>query len=503
MRPTDEQQEAIDAARARKTMTIQAGAGCGKSRTLEEIALAMPNEQILCVVYNASVRRELQSKMPKNVTCHTNHSYARQMILNQWSGHLNRINANRQNGKAQASILGVTGPTRINADTVLTPAARARLAMGAVLAWCKSADPELRPEHIPTPMGIGKPEDIAHLREIIMPIADKARADIRSATGSLKWQHDYYLKMAQLKLARSTHQTLPFDMVMMDECQDVNPVAASLYLDMQTALQRIIVGDSSQAINGWNGSVDILRTFPADALLFLSKSFRFGPAIANEANKWLSLLHAPIRLEGHEPVGSTIGPIDRPDAVLCRTNAAAMAEVFGILKAGGSPALVGGGSEIASMAMAAEQLKDGRATDHPDLCAFANWAEVQDYVEQDPLGNDLKVFVELVDSYGAAEVRQAALKVKDASKAGPGDTKVATAHRSKGLEFDSVRVANDFRQPNPEAGDTGDTPVGRDELMLSYVTVTRAMKRLDRGSLAWIDEYVSGSRANRRLSSVA
>ncbi|MGW0485751.1 AAA family ATPase [Nonomuraea sp. NPDC003214] len=500
MRPTEEQQAAIDAARAGKTLTIQAGAGCGKSSTLKEIALALPGKRILCVVYNKSVRKELMRKMPRNVTVHTNHSYARSMILNRWSSHLGRMEGDRQNAKAQADILDQVGPVRINANVVLTPAARARLAMGAVLAWCKSADTELKPEHIPTPLGITNAQDIKTLREVILPITDKARADIRSPKGRLKWQHNFYLKMGQLMLARSEHQTLPYDLVMMDECQDVNPVAASLYLDMQTALQRIIVGDSAQAINGWNGAIDILNTFPADQLLFLSKSFRFGSAIAEEANKWLTLLGAPLRLHGHEPVGSTIGPVVQPDAVLCRTNAAAMGQVFDILDKNGTPALVGGGNEIASLAMAAEQLKRGALTDHPDLCAFSNWAELQDYVDQDPLGQDLKVFVELVDSHGVEKIKDAAFRVKDAEHAGPGDTIVSTSHKSKGLEWANVRVANDFRQPNPDAGDTGDTPVNRDELMLSYVTVTRAMKRLDRGSLAWIDEHVRG---RRHLAAIA
>ncbi|MFD9947697.1 AAA family ATPase [Nonomuraea sp. NPDC059023] len=500
MRPTDEQQAAIDAARAGKTIKLQAGAGCGKSTTLKDIALALPGKRILCVVYNKSVRQELARKMPKNVTVHTNHSFARSMVLNRWGGHLDRINGNRQNAKVQADILDQVGPVRINKDTVLTPPARARLAMGAVLAWCKSADTDLRPEHIPTPLGIAKAEDIQRLREVILPVTEKARADIKSASGRLKWQHDYYLKMAQLMLARSNQQTLPFDVVMMDECQDVNPVAASLYLDMQTALQRIIVGDSAQAINGWNGAIDILGTFPADQLLFLSKSFRFGPAVAEEANKWLTLLGAPLRLHGHEPVGSTIGPIERPDAVLCRTNAAAMGQIFDILDKDGTPALVGGGSEIASLAMAAGELKKGSLTDHPDLCAFSNWAELQDYVAQDPLGQDLKVFVELVDAHGVEKIKDAAFQVKDAAQAGPGDTIVCTSHKSKGLEWANVRVANDFRQPNPDAGATGETPVNREELMLSYVTVTRAMQRLDRGSLAWIDQFVRG---RRHLAAIA
>ncbi|MER5322361.1 UvrD-helicase domain-containing protein [Streptosporangium roseum] len=493
MRPTTQQQAVIDEARAGKTLTVQAGAGSGKSTTLRAVAEAMPGTRILCVVYNKSVRLELRGKMPRNVACHTNHSYAMQIIRNHWSGHLDRMKGNRQTGAQQANILCLSGPVRINANVVLSPAQRARLAMAAINTWCKSAELDLLPEHIKAPMGISDRADVQRLREVILPVAHAARADIRKRDGQLKWQHDYYLKMAQLLVARGG-MTLPYDLIMVDECQDTNEAAADLYLFTQAATQRIIVGDSAQAINGWNGSVDILRTFPADQLLFLSKSFRFGPAIAEEANKWLTLLGAPLRLEGHEPVGSTIGPIDQPDAVLCRTNAAAMGEVFTALKNGRTPALVGGGGEIERLAEAAELLQAGLPTDHPDLCAFPSWAMVRDYVENDPLGNDLKVFADLVDSYGATTVRRAAKQVKDAEHALPGDTVISTGHRSKGLEWRKVRAAGDFRAPNADSTKSGDTPVNREELMLNYVTVTRAMERLDRGSLAWIDDYVPGTR---------
>lgn len=498
MRPTDEQQAIIDAAKAGNTLTVQAGAGCGKSSTLVAIAKSLPKQRILCVVYNKSVRLELIEKMPKNVHPHTNHSYARRIVANHWRGHLDRMGGTtangirkpkRQTGQQQANILNLSGPVRINSDTVLSPAQRASLAVATVDGWCKTADLALGPEHIKVPANITDPKDIDRLREVILPITEKIRADIRSRDGKLIWTHDYYLKIAQLLIAKG-NISLPYDLIMVDECQDTNGAAASLYLDSQANTQRILVGDSSQAINGWNGSIDILNTFPADKVLTLSKSFRFGPAVANEANKWLTLLGAPLRLNGHEPVGSTLGPVKQPDALLTRTNAAAMGEVFGILKEGGSPALVGGGEEIQRMAEAAILLKAGEATDHPDLCAFTSWAEVQDYVEADPRGNDLRAFVELVDSYGAEEVHQVAKQVKNASQAGPGDTIISTAHKSKGLEWANVRVGGDFRQPDDNRQDG--LPVDREELMLSYVTVTRAMKRLDRGSLDWIDQYVRG-----------
>ncbi|MFI9845108.1 UvrD-helicase domain-containing protein [Nonomuraea sp. NPDC051941] len=503
MRLTHEQQEVVDAARAGKSITVQAGAGAGKSATLNEVAKALRGRRILCVVYNKSVRLELMNKMPRGVACHTNHSYARQIIRNHWSGHLDRMDGNRQSSQQQANILRLTGPERINANVVLTPAQRARLAMGAINNWCKSADLEPLPEHIAPPKSITDPDDVLRLREVIMPVVEAARADIRAKNGELRWQHDYYLKMAQLLVTRYG-LTLPFDLIMVDECQDTNPAAASLYLDTQTSAQRIIVGDSAQAINGWNGSVDILRTFASDVLLFLTKSFRFGPEIAAEANKWLSLLGARLRLEGHTPIHSTIGDVPSPDAILCRTNAAAMGEVLAALKANRTPALVGGGGEIERLSEAAILLQAGQPTDHPDLMAFPSWAMVEDYAENDPLGQDLKTFVDLVNAYGAQEIHRAARQIKKAEHARPGDTIISTAHKSKGLEWNFVRVAGDFRQPNDNALLTGQPPVNDEELMLNYVTVTRAKTRLERGSLDWIDSYASRRpRTSRRLASVA
>ena len=71
-----------------------------------------------------------------------------------------------------------------------------------------------------------------------------------------------------------------------------------------------------------------MSRFQADQRLCLSQSFRFGPAIAAEANKWLQLLDAPLRLRGFDRIPSTVGPIACPDAVLCRTNAEAVRQLL-------------------------------------------------------------------------------------------------------------------------------------------------------------------------------
>lgn len=266
-----------------------------------------------------------------------------------------------------------------------------------------------------------------------------------------------------------------------DEGQDSNPVVAQLVCG-QAHAQRICVGDSNQQLYSWRGAIDALADWPADERLYLSQSWRFGPAIAAEANDWLSQLDTPLRLKGNPAIASVLTSLDVPRAVLCRTNAEAMKQVMAMLAEGRPVALVGGGHQIRQLAEAADDLKNGRRPSHPELFAFATWAELQDYVESDPAGRDLKTFVDLIDAHGADAIIQAVNGLVYEPLA---TTIVSSAHKSKGREWDSVQIAGDFPEPS------GRDDIPRADAMLAYVAVTRARKQLDRAGLAWIDRFIS------------
>src|SRR5437016_5716207 len=136
-----------------------------------------------------------------------------------------------------------------------------------------------------------------------------------------------------------------------------NPVIADLVCSQPA--QRIAVGDSCQQLYAWRGAVDALETWPAEVRLYLSRSWRFGEAIADEANTWLTVLGARLRLTGNPDIPSTVGPVAAPDAVLCRTNAEAVARAITALDNGRRVALVGGGAQILALAEAAVTLQAG------------------------------------------------------------------------------------------------------------------------------------------------
>jgi superfamily I DNA/RNA helicase len=346
--------------------------------------------------------------------------------------------------------------------------------------FCYSAARDIDATHVPSNAGLDSPDQRGALVAAVLPVARRAWEDITSRDGRLPFTHDAYLKIWELSRPR-----LDYDAVFLDEAQDSNPVVSDI-VEGQTDSQRVMVGDRCQAIYGWRGAQDAMSRFPADQRLYLSQSFRFGKAVAAEANKWLAVLRSPLRLQGFERINSVIEPLPTPTAILCRTNAEAVAQVMAATDAGRRPALVGGGKEIRRLAEAAITLKAGIGTDHPELFAFRTWAELQEYVEHDDAGNDLKVFVRLIDQYGPDTVISTVDRLVEEHDA---DVVVSTAHKAKGREWSTVRIAADFREPGDEQPE-----IPREDAMLAYVAVTRARLVLDRSGLAWIDRWIGGSK---------
>jgi hypothetical protein len=472
--PTQEQQAIIDAYLKQQNLVIEAGAGTGKTATLRLLANAAPRRHGIYVAYNRAIADDAKHTFPSNVTCATAHALAYRAVGRQFA---HRLRAPRMPAREVAKLLGITQPMRIDPARILAPQQTARLVMDTVARFCHSAAPEVSPRHVPKLAGLDDPAAIAALREVVVPLAGRAWADLSDRDGSLRFTHDHYLKMWQLAGPR-----FPADVVLLDEAQDANPVVQDV-VERQQQAQRILVGDRCQAIYGWRGAVDAMATFAADQRLALSQSFRFGPPIATEANKWLQILQAPLRLRGSDQVASRVAPIDRGDAVLCRTNAEAVSQLMAAAEQGQRAGLVGGGTDIRRLAEAATTLRAGLGTDHPELFAFRTWGEVQDYVAQDASGSDLKVFVQLIDSYGPDVVIEVMDRLVPEQAA---QVVVSTAHKAKGREWPSVRIAPDFREPKGE-----DTPIPQAEAMLAYVAVTRARQALDPDGLAWVDRWLA------------
>ncbi|GGL08154.1 UvrD-helicase domain-containing protein [Planomonospora parontospora] len=486
--PTIEQEAAVAAFRDGEDLTLQAGAGTGKTTTLTMLAAATPRRG-LYMAFNKAIAVAAAQVFPPTVECRTTHSLAYRAVGHRYRDRM--ANAVRIPSWQVGAHLGIAPNLAVRiGERRITGRTASMAALQTVSRFCHSAAREITAGHVPRLRGLEADPLHAELAELVLPYARRAWADLQNPyEGAVRFDHDHYLKMWAL-----TEPRIEADFLLLDEAQDTNPAVERLFTGQRGRAQLVMVGDSAQAIYGWRGARDVMSGFDGTRLA-LSRSFRFGPALAEEANRWLTLVDAPIRLSGTPDVPTELAAVERPDAILCRTNLGTMAEIMALLQTGGRVGLVGGGEGLATLTRAARDLKAGRRTWHPELALFETWGDLQDYAQFDPAGRDLRTFVDLVDEHGPEVLLDALSRLTDERDA---EVVVSTAHKAKGREWTRVRIGGDFRGGEPEVseGEDGERRQGRvddAEARLAYVAVTRARHRLDLGGLSWIDRYAPTS----------
>ncbi len=478
MKRTAEQQATVDVFNCDENLIVEAGAGTGKTSTIVELAKEAQRRgrRGRYIAFNRAIVAEAGTKLPDNVTARTAHSLAFEAIIrNRPGGHAfaSRLNGGRVRGDQIARQLGIT-PFMVQYGQqakVVQRGVIASLAQRAIRVFCASADRVPSWRHVPYVDGIDLPlptgertyvnnDKLANrVGELLPGMWD----DLTDPEGTLPYDHHHYLKAWEL-----SGPVIPVDFLVVDEAQDLSPVMLSI-VEQQRGVQLVLVGDSAQAIYGWLGAVDALAATTLVARTQLSHSFRFGQAIADVANAVLERLDVELRLRGAPELDSWVGEIDEPRAVLTRTNAVAMQTVLDAQREGRAPLLLGGGSEIQGFADAAHDLMTKGRTSWPDLACFDSWMQVCDYVRNDPQGDELALNVSLVEEYGIDAILTA-LRMMPRTE-DDADVVVSTAHKAKGREWSSVKLASDFREG------FGDLSIP--EWRLLYVACTRAQHALD------------------------
>ncbi|HEV2779636.1 MAG TPA: UvrD-helicase domain-containing protein [Actinophytocola sp.] len=483
--PTPQQRAAVTEFCAGHHLVLQAGAGSGKTTTLAMLA-AGTRRWGRYLAFNSAIAREARGAFGSNVDCRTAHSLAYRAVGWRYE---DRLKAPRMSSAKLAAMLGINLELRLGQRRI-TASGLAYAAQETVIRYCQSADAVIGPQHVPWLRGIGEEYLHDQLAEVVLPYAERMWVDLQNPErGRVRFRHDHYLKMWAL-----TEPVITGKFLLLDEAQDTNPVVEQVFNAQRGHAQLVMVGDSGQAIYGWRGARDVMTGFDG-VQLTLSHSFRFGEGIAVEANRWLAIAGAPIRITGSPSLDSGLDKVERPDAILCRTNGGAMAEILTLLSMGRRVALVGRGDTLSELALAARDLKSGRRTSHPELLLFATWGEVQDYAENDPDGRELQPFVDVIDEHGVDVVLDVISRLCDEAGA---EVTVSTVHKAKGREWPTVRIANDFHEPedpDQEVDATGEPlpgPIDPAEARLAYVAVTRARDRLDLGGLSWINRHPDG-----------
>jgi hypothetical protein len=193
-KPTAEQQAIIDAYRpGTDNLVIEAGAGAGKTSTLKMLAASTPGRRGVYLAYNRAIATDAARDFPRDVLCKTAHGFAFAAVGKQYA---HRLNAARLPANRVAVALGINQPIHFVRDLApLAPAQLARIAMATVKRFCSSADALIEPWHVPRIAGLDEDPVHALVQKAIVPLAIKAWEDINHLRGSLRFEHDHYLKM--------------------------------------------------------------------------------------------------------------------------------------------------------------------------------------------------------------------------------------------------------------------------------------------------------------------
>jgi macrodomain Ter protein organizer (MatP/YcbG family) len=458
MKLTDEQCYAVDlATKGHGNLKIEAFAGTGKTTTLKAIGNAKKGERGIYLAFNKAIADTAGTTFPRNVQCKTAHALAFRDVGSIYQKRLGRLTSVRL-----ASELGIFEWEGIKAAKLCS------LAQQTVNRFCQGDSPIIGRKHIPKeslkPM-IQKGLDVDSIAERILFISNQFWRAMENPNGTLPVTHDFYLKKWAL-----TDPKLNLDFVLFDEAQDANPLILKVLQNQPC--QVIFVGDEYQQIYSWRGAVNAMRNFATNSVARLTQSFRFGQEIADIANEVLvDLLGSNVKILGNPNVTSNVKSIAHPEAILCRTNAEAIAQLTYCLRHSRRPALQGGTKEISALVRGIQDLQEGRLPSVPELEQFTDWEQLEEYSKSE-MGQDLAPVLKLVEQYGTSELIQVFEQVAGIAEH-TADVVISTAHKAKGREWSSVKLGSDYRSPGDKKG------YHREEGNLLYVAVTRAINTLD------------------------
>ena len=462
------EQEAVVKSDA-KDLVIRAFAGACKTSTLRAYARSRPEKRFLYLAFNRAAAREAEATFPANVTCRTMHALAFAAT-----------------GRHYQEKIGVLRPMDVVSAYQATTL-QARHAIMTLERYLISADEDLGEQHVIQDV----PEES---RRLYVVAARNLWRDMRDAGNPLPMTHDGYLKLYQLSKPDLSSR---YDAILFDEAQDANPVIADIVLSQRCG--RILVGDRHQSSYAFRGCIDAMGMLDGAEEHHLTQSMRFGPHVADAASHLLRAFKAEPRevvgLGQMDPSPASVDP-SRPYAVICRTNATVFDHAVSLLDKR-KVHFLGGIEEYPFKKLldvyCLMRGEAGKVRD-PAYRGFRSFAELERYAQE---ANDLEIMAQIgvVKRYGG-DLPGLVRRVQASAIESANDAHVllCTAHRSKGLEFDQVVLADDFADlVGPDGRLLSSSPAAfMQDVNLQYVALTRAKRAVDINRQ--LDAFLSAAR---------
>lgn len=390
MELTSEQAHAVDLFKTSQLLKISAFAGTGKTSTLTAVAKST-SRRGLYLAFNKSIAEEARAKFPNSVDCRTTHSLALRTVPDAFRGNTSKLMGALQ-GNHIARLLSIE-EIAVGGVT-LKPRSLGYLTARTVQRFCQSGDDAVLLHHVPLSGKLDRidPQYQEQFKVYLSKLAAHLWDRMNDPYDDAPLGHDGYLKLWSV-----SQPQLNYDFLLLDEAQDTNEAVLSVLRCQDSHLT--LVGDRHQQIYEWRGATNAMASVEADAEAVLTRSFRFGDAVADAATSILRVLGESRRVIGDPTRNSRIASYGATRAVLCRTNAGVVSVVVESLATGRRPHVVGGVSELLRMLDDVTRLKRGIPAECAEFFGFRDWSEVVEFAESDE-GESLRSFVSIVGAFG-------------------------------------------------------------------------------------------------------
>lgn len=450
-------------------IVIRAYAGTGKTFTLQMLSyrleLAHPEWKILYLAFNKAVQKEAEKKFNDNVEARTTHSIA-------WD--IGKKYSHKLESNIRLTHIVEIFEKELKEEEKWQ---EATFISQTLKNFMYSADPKVSKIHFADPKGqfrkyVSKPDTARKYLDLCNKLWSMMCDEENERVPMM---HDGYLKLYQL----TNPDLSQYDVILTDESQDINPTTNSI-IEQQKCI-KIYVGDSNQKIYGFRGSEDAFGLITPTHTYTLSQSFRFGDAVAEVANsilqKWKGEKIPLVGLNKGDEIVDSEEDFENY-TIITRTNAQLFLHAIDFMNKKILFGIVGGisGIDFSTIFDVYNLWRKRRdKINSKFILYFKDYSELLTYAKEsnDPEIMRIKI---LLDTYGG-EIPHLIQQIKLYAEPNLEKATVilTTAHKSKGLEFVNVVLAEDFDDLSVY---TENLRPEEEDLNILYVAATRALKRL-------------------------
>ncbi len=470
MKKSNEQLQALEAARSGESFALVAGAGCGKSTILRWVAEESPEKHFLYIVFNRKNREEAMAKMPANTRVTTANALAYRAIIRPEKRDLVKEDLSHH------YILNLVDKQVYQDFNYKTAVLVGVVAKNLLGNYLKSTDEKPGRSHLDDTWKKSKAKYVERGIEVARKYWEKARNLECDIT------HDVYMKIWML-----SNPQIDADVILYDEVQDASQIMIAS-IGAQKC-QKIIVGDPYQQLYAFLGAQNALIKMGLKKQLKLTQSFRYGPKIAALANRVVESMYGTNpELKGWEGHDTRVHMGWRDEGAvtyIARTNGELIRKAMD--SEDDNYSILINPAEVKSIARSIYAINNGLPVTHPSLVGVESMKELRTIIEEGQ-ATGLAGWVSSYMKHGYGAMMDVAERCVT-RYTGQTPHLYISAHKSKGLEFPNVQLAGDFPQPfKDEEKKKPNEKHNEDEINIQYVALTRAIENLYLGRSQFLGE---------------